>query len=71
MIEFLAPLEVPTLVVLTKVDKLRSLERSGRWTLSRPTSGWTRTRSCRSPRRTGEGRDLLLESVAALLSEGA
>jgi GTP-binding protein len=70
MLDFLGALEVPTLVVLTKVDKLRSLERSRKMDAIAADLRLDTDQVVPFSARTGEGRDLLLESVAALLSEG-
>lgn len=71
MLEFLASAALPTLVVLTKVDKLKNSELEKR---VRDIAGHLELELDQIipfSSRTGAGRDLLLESVEALLTEGA
>lgn len=69
MIEFLAATGRPTLFVLTKVDKLRSSERKAKLPRIRSQLGVDEDQVIPFSARTGEGRDDLLASLAALLLE--
>jgi GTP-binding protein len=70
MIEYLAGLEVPVLVVLTKIDKLKPAERQ------KAIAGATEALAVDAEQilpfssRTGEGRDALLEALESLLGIG-
>ncbi|MGH6779805.1 MAG: ribosome biogenesis GTP-binding protein YihA/YsxC [Gemmatimonadaceae bacterium] len=69
MLDFLAELEVPTVIALTKVDKLRRAEVPGRTaTLSR-TLGLDEDQVIPFSAVTGEGRDELAAAVVALLAQ--
>jgi GTP-binding protein len=67
MIEYLAGLEVPVLVVLTKIDKLKASERKN--AIERATEALDVDGEQILPfsSRTGEGRDALLEALGSLL----
>ncbi len=69
MIEFLASLEVPTMIVLTKVDKLRSSDRTRQ--LGEITTRLELDMEQVVPfsAQTGEGREALLAALEALLTE--
>ncbi|MFQ5678948.1 MAG: ribosome biogenesis GTP-binding protein YihA/YsxC [Gemmatimonadota bacterium] len=71
MLEYLAGLELPTLFVLTKVDKLRRSERSGAVARAQEALGAADDQLLATSGRTGEGVESLRESVAALLEEPA
>ncbi len=67
-VEYLAGTGVPTLIALTKVDKLKAKER-GEGVAGRVTSrlGVTEDQVVASSARTGEGAEELLEAIAELL----
>ena len=67
-VEYLAETGVPALIALTKVDKLKARERE-KGVARRVTSrlGVTEDQVVASSARTGEGREELLEAIAALL----
>jgi GTP-binding protein len=69
MLEFLATLGVPALVALTKVDKLRQSQRAQQESTIRERLGLDLEQLVPFSSRTGEGRDELLRSVEALLTE--
>lgn len=69
MIEFLASLEVPTLLVLTKVDKLKKSERAGQLGRIATELEVDMEQVVPFSARTGEGRELLLGALQALLAE--
>jgi GTP-binding protein len=69
MIEFLASLEVPTLVVLTKTDKLKPSARSERVRSIATELELDMEQVVPFSAHTGEGRDTLLSSLEALLEE--
>jgi GTP-binding protein len=66
-IGYLAELEHPILIVLTKIDKLKSSQRSAHVRESLRALGVDQEQTIPFSAVTGEGRDDLLESVAALL----
>jgi GTP-binding protein len=66
MLDFLAELGVPTLVVFTKVDKLRARERAERLPALLATLGLDEDQVLVFSSRTGEGRDALAEAVVEL-----
>lgn len=70
MLRFLAALEVPTLVVLTKADKLKSSARARQVQTIADDLALDSEQIVPFSARTGEGRDLLLASLEALLTEG-
>lgn len=69
MIEFLASLELPTLVVLTKSDKLKPSARSERFRSIAADLELDMEQVVPFSARTGEGREALLGSLEALLGE--
>jgi GTP-binding protein len=69
MLEFLASLEAPALVVLTKVDKLKGSERSKGLRGITDTLGLDPEQVVPFSARTGEGRDDLLTALEELLRE--
>lgn len=69
MIEFLASLGIPTLLVLTKSDKLRAMARARREVEMAVELGLDPDQVIPFSATTGEGRDALLESLGGLLSE--
>lgn len=68
MIEFLASIEVPTLVVPTKVDKLRASERTGQLGRIAARTEVDMEQIVPFSSRTGEGRDALLGALQILLT---
>lgn len=72
MVEFLAGLGTPTLVVLTKVDKLKRTERAERLQSAVSSLELDLEQVVPFSAQTGEGRDVLLSALEALLrDEGA
>lgn len=69
MIDYLARLGLPTLFVLTKVDKLKRSERRPKLEGAREELGATPDQVLATSAVTGEGIDTLRTSVAALLEE--
>jgi GTP-binding protein len=67
MIEFLADLEIPTLVVLTKVDKLSATMRAKQLPALAEALQVDPDQLLPFSSKTGEGREDLLESIEALL----
>ncbi|MEX0907565.1 MAG: ribosome biogenesis GTP-binding protein YihA/YsxC [Gemmatimonadota bacterium] len=68
MIEFLSSIAMPTLCVLTKIDKLRTLERQTRLESAPAQLGVDSEQLLPFSSTTGEGRELLLESLQHLLT---
>jgi GTP-binding protein len=68
MLDFLSELGVPTVVVLTKVDKLRPAERPRRFADLAATLGLDEDQIVPFSAVTGEGRDDLAEAMVALLA---
>ncbi len=66
MLDFLADVEVPTLVVLTKIDKLRAKERDERIPALCASLGIDEDQLLTFSARTGEGRDELARAVVSL-----
>jgi GTP-binding protein len=66
MLDFLADIGVPTLVVFTKVDKLRSAERDTRIPALLDALALDESQVLVFSSRTGEGRDELAEAVVSL-----
>ena len=66
MLDFLADLGVPTLIVLTKVDKLRSAERAARIGALQQALELDEDQVLVFSSRTGEGRDELAAALVAL-----
>lgn len=68
MVEYLASLEVPTLFVLTKIDKLRPSARPAQTGRIVDRLAVESSQVLPFSSQTGEGRDLLLESLSELLA---
>lgn len=68
MIEFLGAIEMPTLVVLTKVDKLKPAERVKRLAGAAQQLGIDPDQLLEFSSTTGEGRDALMASIEHLLT---
>jgi GTP-binding protein len=68
MIDFLGRLEMPTLFVLTKIDKLRATEREKRIRVVVEQLGVEADQAVPFSSVTGEGRDELLETLRHLLT---
>lgn len=68
MLDFLADVGVPTLVVLTKIDKLRTREREDRIPALCAAMGIDEDQLIAFSARTGEGRDALAEAVMSLVT---
>lgn len=69
MMDFLASLGVPTIVVATKVDKLGNAERPARLAELAEQLGVEEDQLIPFSARTGEGRDDLAEAVVSLLAQ--
>jgi GTP-binding protein len=67
MVEYLAGLGLPTLVVLTKVDKLKRSERGLKLPRAREALGLEESQVVPFSSKTGEGRDDLLDALDGLL----
>jgi len=67
MVSYLAELGVPTLVVLTKVDKLKRLEREQSWSRALEALGLDESQIIPFSSKTGEGREALLDALSDLL----
>jgi GTP-binding protein len=70
MLDFLASIEAPALVVLTKVDKLRGSERPKKLRDLASSLGLDPDQVVPFSAQTGEGRDELLAALEVLLLEG-
>jgi GTP-binding protein len=68
MIEYLASIEMPTLFVLTKIDKLKNAEREKRTRTLTAQLSLDADQVVPFSSTTGEGRDELLESLRLLLA---
>lgn len=68
MIDFLTGIEMPTLIVLTKVDKLKPTEREKRLKAATELLGIEPDQIVPFSSTTGEGRDALMESIEHLLT---
>jgi GTP-binding protein len=68
MVEYLASLSMPTLLVLTKFDKLKASQRAARVARTVELLGVDREQVIPFSAVSGEGRELLLESMGDLLS---
>jgi GTP-binding protein len=68
MVEFLASIEMPTLFVLTKIDKLKPADRAKRLMATTALLGIEAEQVLPFSSTTGEGRDALLESLEHLLT---
>ena len=69
MIEFLASLGIPALVVLTKVDKLKKAERAKRLSSTVQALELDMDQVVPFSSQTGEGREVLMEALESLLRE--
>lgn len=70
MLEFLAQRETPTLIIATKVDKLRKSEREKRLTDLALEAGVDAEQIIPFSAETGEGRNELAEAIAVLVTSG-
>ncbi len=71
MLDYLAELEIPTLIVITKVDKLGTTERARRMSEVIASIGVDEEQVIASSAHTGAGRDALAEAVVALVAQPA
>jgi GTP-binding protein len=71
MLDYLAALGLPTLVVLTKIDKLKRSQRAKTLSTAPGQLGIDPEQVVPVSSKTGEGRDLLLGAVSALLAHDA
>lgn len=69
MLEFLAELGVPTIVVATKVDKLKQAERAGRMAELAKRAGMAENDVVAFSSVTGEGRDELAQAMMELVTQ--
>lgn len=69
MLDYLAQVRIPALVVLTKIDKLKRSQRARAIEAATAGLGVDPEQVVPVSSRTGEGRDTLLAAVAALLEE--
>lgn len=67
MLDYLAQLKIPALVVLTKVDKLKSAQRAKAFKKSVAEMGLDEDQVVPVSSKTGEGRDVLLGALRSLL----
>ena len=68
MVEYLSTIEMPTLFVLTKIDKLKTAERAKRLDLAVTQLRVDPDQIIPFSATTGEGRDVLLDSLSHLLT---
>jgi GTP-binding protein len=68
MVEYLGSIGMPTLFVLTKIDKLKALERTRQTRRSVEQLGVSEEQIVQFSAHTGEGREELLESLEYLLT---
>ncbi len=71
LMDYAAELALPVLVVVTKMDKLRSRERAGALHRVAEDLGMDEDQVLPFSSKTGEGKDALLEALEGLLSGGA
>ena len=71
MLDYLAALGIPTLVVITKVDKLNARDRRERLAAIMQATGIDEDQMVACSAHTHEGRDELAEAVASLVSQPA
>ena len=71
MVAYLADVGLPTLVVLTKVDKLKRSERKQSIQRAMATLGVDESQLLPFSSKTGEGREKLLEALEELIAEEA
>ena len=69
MLDYLAALGVPTLVVLTKIDKLKRSQRAKAIATATRELGVDPEQLVPVSSKTGEGRDILLNALAGLLAD--
>jgi GTP-binding protein len=69
MVEYLASRGVPALVVLTKADKVKASQRVARFERAAEVLGLERDEPLPFSAKSGEGREALLDSIEALLTE--
>jgi len=69
MVGYLAEVELPTLVVLTKTDKLKRSERERAFRRAQEALGLDEAQILAFSSKTGEGREALLEALDELVSE--
>jgi GTP-binding protein len=69
MLDFLAEIELPTLVVLTKIDKLRPRERAERLAEAAVAMQVEQEQIIPFSAKTGEGRDELARAVVDLVQD--
>ena len=67
MVEYLAEIGIPTLIVLTKIDKLKRSERDASITRAIDALKVNHAQLLPFSSKTGEGRDTLLEALAELM----
>lgn len=70
MVAFLAALQLPTLVILTKIDKLSRSERTGKEDEAAHVLGLDAEQILPFSAKTGEGRETLLGALDHLLEDG-
>lgn len=70
MVAFLAALQLPTLVILTKIDKLSRSERTGKEDEAARALGLDAEQILPFSAKTGEGRETLLGALDHLLEDG-
>ncbi len=70
MVEYLAGLGLPTLVVLTKTDKLKKREREASVARAREELNLDEAQLLPFSSKTGQGRELLLEALSDLVRPG-
>jgi len=71
MVEYLAGVGLPTLVIMTKVDKLKRTERELAVPRASAALGVEESQILEFSSKTGEGRDALLEALEELLAPSA
>jgi len=67
MVEYLSEIGLPTLIVMTKVDKLKAMEHEASLTRATEALGVEEAQILSFSSKTGEGRDALLEALEELL----
>lgn len=70
MVEYLAEIGLPTLIVLTKVDKLKRTERERALPRASQALGVEEAQLLPFSSKTGEGREILLEAIEELVHPG-
>lgn len=71
MLDYLADLEIPTLIVITKVDKLGTGARRERMAAVMSAIGVDESQVIASSAHTGAGRNELAEAVVSLVTQPA